>query len=881
MTEDQFTHGFPRSRGVPNWPGLKAADFSPVDQTEFDRLGTNGQLHEVFDSIALKYPDRLAIVGSESLTYLQLRQRSAQAAVGLASLGVKPGDVVCIIARNDWQNIAAMLGALRVGATCNLVASDAISQLANPPIASLSLARTTRIFYLLDDHEKSSAMSLTSLHARSRTSELASLFHGKSNQSPTLSQVASYDFPAFVFFTSGSTGTPQAVSMSHQFILLDIARQINDLAIRPVDRFDLLFSPNFSAFLAPTFGAILTGASLWIRSLDQSIPTDLIDWLIDSEITISTMSVSVMRALFEQLPKGGHWPSLRILSVGAEPLRAKDVLLFHDKTYDQAILQNAMATTETRTYAQYFFDRNQTPNDPIPIGYPVLNRHVEILDDRQGPLSVGQVGHVRISSKLLAAGNHLGGITRFDSSDLGYFDEKGLLYCIGRKDSMVKIRGQKVYLNQIETEILRVKNVSNAFVFTFEATPNNPSIIACIESADPTVQDAVFDHLRKQLPPIAFPSRLSLFEQFPRTSTGKIDRQGLIQSVTQNLKDASSIFSNSDTHIPLCELLASFLAKPIQLATRIDSLGIDSIQSLDLCIRIEKKFSRRINWSDIHSCETCIQLEELIKSAPVCEPLYWVKPPAHERPTLILFTSIAGHLQQFNPLIEHLVKAQLSMQSYGIAVVEAGRLHLQQDEEVSIATFTERLLEPVLDHVKRTPLILAGHSWGGLIAFELACQIQKNGQSIKSLVLIDTIISKGVSSKKLGRWTSRIRNFPNWFLHEAIQMKPDDWIRESVKKLRRLRNPERNDCLAPENSLYDQQYRAACKYQPNNYRGQVTVIRAKAQSLTRPVFGALGWEVFVEPKPNIRVVSGNHLSILDETRSSLVANILLERIAST
>ncbi|MFM8401323.1 MAG: AMP-binding protein, partial [Pirellula sp.] len=121
MIEEPFTCSFPRSRGVPDWPGLTAADFSPVDQTEFNRLGTSGRLHEVFDSIALKYPDRLAIVGSESLNYLQLRQRSVQAAVGLTSLGVKPGDVVCIIARNDWRNIAAMLGVLRVGATCNLV----------------------------------------------------------------------------------------------------------------------------------------------------------------------------------------------------------------------------------------------------------------------------------------------------------------------------------------------------------------------------------------------------------------------------------------------------------------------------------------------------------------------------------------------------------------------------------------------------------------------------------------------------------------------------------------------------------------------------------------------------------------------------------------
>jgi acyl-CoA synthetase (AMP-forming)/AMP-acid ligase II len=102
-------------------------------------------LHEFFDLVAMKHPDRLAVVGSESLHYHELRNRSLQAASALIELGVRPGDVVCIMAKNDWRNIATMLGTLRIGATCNL--SNPIHSYLDdaPPISSpAKLAKTSQ-----------------------------------------------------------------------------------------------------------------------------------------------------------------------------------------------------------------------------------------------------------------------------------------------------------------------------------------------------------------------------------------------------------------------------------------------------------------------------------------------------------------------------------------------------------------------------------------------------------------------------------------------------------------------------------------------------------------------------------------------------------------
>jgi acyl-coenzyme A synthetase/AMP-(fatty) acid ligase/thioesterase domain-containing protein/acyl carrier protein len=900
MFKDNPRLDFPRSRGVPHWPELSHPDFCPVSKSEFDQLANYGQLHEVFDLVAMKHPDRLAVVGSESLHYRELRNRSLQAASALIELGVRPGDIVCIMAKNDWRNIATMLGALRIGATCNL--SNPIHSYLDdaPPISTHPLRPPSQVFYLTQWPEIAWLNECTSDHrntsfadASDRVYDLESLFDGSLTRDPSHSELARYTHPAFVFFTSGSTGKAQAVAMSHQFILLDIARQINDLAIRPSDRMDLLFAPNFSAFLAPTFLTLLTGASLWIRSLDHSIPPDLVHWLIESQITISNMSVSLMRALLNQLPDGSNWPSLRILCAGAEPLRASDVTLFRRKTYARSSLQNAMAATETRTYAQCFFDHQSMVSDPIPIGYPVLDRHVEILNEHQTPVPEGEIGQIRISANRLADGywdssqsssnsfQRLGGCTQFYSSDLGYFDSAGLLYCVGRQDSMVKIRGQKVYLSQVESEILRLEGISNAFAFAFATTQDTSCIVACVESLEPNVQDLVLSALSQRLPTIAQPSRIFPMSQFPRTSTGKINRQELIEFGSKAILENSRSVDHPAPENPVYGFLSTFLNSSVGSETRIKSLGIDSIQSLDLCIQLAKQFSKRISWSDIESCETCQDLAIFIDNAPASEPVDWLRASTEEQPKLILFTSIVGRVDQFGPLLKHLLAAQSSEHSFGLAVVETARMQLPKGTSITIPSFVQPLIEPILEHTKRSPVILGGHSWGGLIAFELARQLQLRNHPIQHLVLMDTVMRKGVPSNRAIRWFNRFRNLPNWVWNEAIHMSLDDWKRESTKKMRRLRHPERNDHLAPENSVYDQQYRAATDFYPSLYHGQTTVIRANTQSLTRPVFGALGWEKFVNPKPQIRVVTGNHLSILNATSSQSIARLLLELIDSS
>ena len=903
---------FPRSKGVPAWAELFEGDFTPYLQQDLDRLAAAGRIDEEFSRVAHRFPTRIAVVGSASVTYRELEERSWQVTEALEKRGVRPGTILCIVARNDWLNIAAVLGGLRGGCTCCLVAphespKSVWERFQNQTNPALFFVVDREASDWLKTYQAIESAGVDPAIADNSCNDRAAILESIFEDEPRLGSCATREFerrgaaPAFLFFTSGSTGTPQGVAMSHEFILLDIARQINDLGVRPSDRIDLLFSPNFSAFLAPTFRSLLSGASCWIRSLHPSIPVDLPRWLVESGITISTMSVSVMRGVFNQFPAGANWPSLRVLSVGSEPLLASDVELFQEKSFPRAFLQNAMAATETRTYAQYFLGHGSVVKDPLPIGFPVLGREIHLLDEQERPVQTGEIGQITIASKRLADGywpsagepsfpfrKKEGGI-EYHSSDLGYFDSDGILYFVGRKDSMVKIRGQKVFLNQIESELQRIPKVTSSFVHKIERSSVSPQIVAWVESQHPLTAKEVRSSLMQKLSEISLPSIIRIVDEFPRTVTGKIDRQTLIQSLANDGEHPPSGLVDQRTWDDADPVLQSVLGalrsmslskSVISPRTLLERLEIDSIRALELSVIASRDFGKRITYGEIQNCREVVDLAELIRRAPDESILRNIASAPNGTQRLVLIPSIAGDSHEFDFLVQHLMGKDAAGLQFGILIGENNRLKLPIEVPCTIANFAELLIEELASIPSSESLVLAGHSWGGFIAYELARKLKDRNRIVDHLVLIDTVYHQGVPRNPLARWERRLRNFPAWLIEDACQMSIKDWRQESLKKLRRSLGWFGNDMSAPKGSVYDQQYRAACAYTPEEYLGKATVFRARAQSLTRPVLGALGWESVLGETPHVRVIPGNHLTILNENNSAFVAQEILYILGS-
>lgn len=887
----------PRSLGVPSWRTLEDDLFRGVTQEEFDLYSRSGRLHQLFDRTVECHPNRTAVVGTRSLTYVELQRASWQAAEGLSRTGVRCGDIVGIVSENDWGSIATVLGVLRLGATCCL-----ISPTENPVEVCERLAPAERLFLVFSSGDRGEWDEYWRGHGGSCDAVgMKDLFRERGGGDSGLlssSELANVDYPAFLFFTSGSTGRAQGVMMGHSFIVLDVVRQINDLGVCPEDRLDLLFSPSFSAFLAPTFVALCSGASCWIRDLSAGVPEDLSQWLVRSGITISTMSTSLMRGVMQKFPIGKNWPTLRVLSVGGEALHVSDVTLFRERTFPGAMLQNAMASTETRTYAQYFIGHEGEVVSPLPIGYPVLGRNVELIDENGRLVSEGETGRITIRSQSLADGywpmrasnearfeNSDDGV-RFVSSDVGYMDNKGCLFFVGRSDSVVKIRGQKVSLSRIEEELKNLPGVMEAVVQFMELPDREPMIAAWVQTSVEQTASTLRLGLEGVLPKVAMPSEIRLVHEYPRTRTGKVDRVALRSELQEWMKCRARDIDSRDDGDTIIGMLSRFTQRFLEPSMTVESLGIDSLRSLELGIEVSKEFGKRLVYEDLGRCETVGELVRVIEQASVAELQRVIQLPEAGGAHLVLVTSIAGDAEEFSGLIRALQGGGLVPKGTGLTVIEAARLRLGPDEDCTVGRFAELFLESLEQSKSQwegSSLVIAGYSWGGLLGYELARRLQSRGKLVAHLILIDTVL-RDIGSELgwgswLSRWGRRALNFPFWIWSDAIGMSVREWRLELVKKMRRGVWKLENDMNAPRESLYAQQYRSAVVYRKVDkeiceYRGKLTVVRARTQSLTRPVFGALGWESRVEGIPRVEVVPGNHVTLLKEPRVRNVARVI-------
>jgi amino acid adenylation domain-containing protein len=346
---------------------------------------------------------------------------------------------------------------------------------------------------------------------------------------------------ACIFATSGSTGEPKLVALSHRAVLFDIGRQTNDLYLGADDRFDLLFSFAFSASLAPIFSALLNGGELHLLDLRERL-LDLPAWLQRSRITISTMTVSTLRSLCASLRGPGACPNLRLLSVGGEPLLPGDVESFRSVFAPSCVLQNAMAATETRTYAQYFVPRTGQIEDPVPVGWPVQGKQVFLLGDDAMPVREGEAGEIAVRSRFVASGYandpartserffpQSDGTVIYRTGDRGRFQSDGCLVFLGRADQQVKLRGYRIELGEIEATLGQHPQVRQAVVLLWEDRPGDKRLVAYVVPRGETgPAPAELRHfLDHRLPAYMLPSAFVFLERLPLTPNAKVDRRAL------------------------------------------------------------------------------------------------------------------------------------------------------------------------------------------------------------------------------------------------------------------------------------------------------------------------------------------------------------------
>ena len=504
---------------------------------EFTKGEIEQSIADRFEKQVIKYPAKIAVeTDRDQVTYTELNQAANRIARAILERMGRGAEAVALLLHSRVLSIAAILGVLKAGKFYVPLEPS------YPPL---------RNRYLLDDSR--ARCILTDRNSVALAQELAQddrswiqLDDGQADlASDNVGLRISPDDFAYVLYTSGSTGEPKGVIQNHRNVLHFIMNYTNGLHIGAEDRLSLLYTWGNSAAAMDTFAALLNGASLHPFRLREEGTGRLGKWLIDEQITVYHSVPSVFRSFISSLSGQEEFPDLRLIDFGGEAVLQTDVESYRRHLSRDCILVNGFGTTEINVTRQYFIDQStEIAEALVPIGYPVSDTEVLLLNDCGEEVETGGVGEICIESSYLALGYlgkpdvtnaafsaspRGGGRRIYRTGDLGRMDRDGCLTHLGRKDNQVKIRGHRVEAGEIEVVLRGRFGMEDAVVVGWDFGGGEQRLVAYLvrgRQPEPN-QSALRNELAKILPDYMIPSVFVMLEALPKTPNGKVDRRAL------------------------------------------------------------------------------------------------------------------------------------------------------------------------------------------------------------------------------------------------------------------------------------------------------------------------------------------------------------------
>jgi len=488
---------------------------------------------ERFEQTVQKYPARTAIKSNHrSVTFDALNKAANR--IGRAILdALGPGsEPVGLLLGNGFEAVAALLGVLKAG-KC-YVAIDPSFPL-------------PRIEYMLRDTE-ARLLITNSMNWR--------IVNGVAGRYCNALDIDRIDdrFPDHnlglaiaingnlnILYTSGSTAEPKGVVRTHEYIIEQSANHIEYAAVGPEDRLSLLHSISFGSAETNLYRSLLSGASLFPFDVKGDGVSQLIPWLIAEQITILHCSPSLFRQFVACLPAQVQFPSLRLLHLSGSPIAESDFAQYKQHFAASTSLAFHMAATEAPCIGSAVVNHSFSfPSKGTPAGYNRGQKKVLLLDEEGKEVEAGKVGEIAVQSRALAKEYWRNpeltkarflpvpespGERLYLTGDLGQFQPDGLLVHLGRKDFMVKIRGYRVELGEVERALLLHPQVKEAAVVAWEREAGEPFLVAylVLREQAPLPVDRIMAFLRPTLPDYMIPFRFSFLDSLPLIN-GKLNK---------------------------------------------------------------------------------------------------------------------------------------------------------------------------------------------------------------------------------------------------------------------------------------------------------------------------------------------------------------------
>nr|WP_283818442.1 non-ribosomal peptide synthetase [Pseudomonas corrugata] len=722
-------------------------DFNATDSV-YPREET---VHGLFEAQVRARPDGIALQhGAQRLTYRELHEQASHLAHCLLERGVQPGSRVAIMLNRSFELIISELAILKCAAVYVPLDHHAPEErqrfMLQDSAAVLVLTTSDRV--LPEDMPRLDLDTLQLIQAAR----------------PAVFPTQTSDTPAYIMYTSGSTGHPKGVIVPHLAIgRLAINNGYADFGVQ--DRVAFASNPAFDASTMEVWGALLNGGRLVIIDHETLLsPTQFAQALTEAEVSVLFLTTAMFNQYLMLIPDA--LAGLRILLCGGErgdPASFRR-LLAHAPSLR---LLNCYGPTETTTFATtHAVTAVPHGATSVPIGRPIANTRVYILDAARQPVPVGVAGEIHIGGVGVALGylnradlteerfiadpfSDAGGARLYRSGDLGRWLPDGTIEYLDRNDGQVKIRGFRIELGEIEARLHECHGVREALVVAREDSPGDKRLIAYYtehEHGDGLDADALRAQLRSVLPEYMIPAAYVRLTSLPLTLNGKVNTGALPVPELHAYGRQGYEAPQGDLEVTLAGLWADVLK--LEQVGRHDNffeLGGHSLLAIRL-VGLLAQANLTVSLAELFQHESVASMAAMLQArtedAQVKEAIVPVRTTGQQNP-LFLVHEFSG-LDLYFPMLGKHIDPDIPV--YGLPAVEWGEPQLQTME-----CMASRLVGIIRSVQPEGPYRLAGWSFGGVLAYETAIQLIGLDEKVEFVGLIDSYLPRLVDQGR-SRW---------------------------------------------------------------------------------------------------------------------------------
>jgi amino acid adenylation domain-containing protein len=880
------------------------------NQTEAD-YPRDATIHQLFKAQAARTPAGTAFYSeSGNLSYGELDRRSNQLARYIRGQGVTPESLVGVCLNRSPEAIVAILGILKAGAAfvpldpgyprdrLEFMISDAriplvISRKEWKPLIA---AKSAQVICLDRDQPRIDAME----------SEARPNFSAPKNI-------------AYILYTSGSSGVPKGVMGLHRGAVNRFAWMWKNFPFKPGEVCCLKTSFNFVDSIWEIFGPLLQGIpSVMLSDETGRDPAKMARNLARFGVTRIVTVPSLLRVMLESHPDlGTLLPAMRLWVSSGEALEPDLCRRFY-QAMPQATLLNLYGSTEVAAdVTAYVVPPNLDHRATVPLGRPIDNTRCYVLDAQLQPVPIGARGDLYVGGDGLARGycnrpeltaecfrddpfSTAPDARLYKTGDRARYFPDGKLEYLGRSDHQVKVRGFRIELREIEAVLSLHPQVAAAAATVQEGAAQDKHLVAYVvgqRGKTPLTAKALREFLKQKLPGYMVPAEFLILDSLPLTPSGKLDHRALHAKNPTPHAMNRYVPPEDPVEWQLVKIWEELLdIRPIGIGHDFFDLGGHSLLAIRMMDRIEQAYGRRLPLSTLFAEATVLHLADCLRLESVREcasPVVPVQTEGSRPPFFYLHGDLGGGL--YCRTLAQLLGPDQPL--YGVMPSGVDGRPFPR----SVEAMAKENIRHLLAVQPESPYLLGGYCNGGVVAYEMARQLHRQGREVGMVILLDTWVpryfgwlkaivhnTRGPSRPDADRRAQvymRLRNYlvrTHWAYHQGPRALLSLYLQKARRVIRQsLRSSDQEFGSQAPGSIdsdpwdflgYPEFGRIISSYRPKPYPGRVILLRTRYLEESYPTDRTAGWGQLAR-NLEIHELPGDHHNCLTEHLGDVAEHI--------